>query len=105
MQANPSILNDIKEIISSSKEQAIRAVDNERVLMYWNIGKRILEEEQEGKERAVYGEYLIKTLAENLEPEYGSGFSYRQLNFFRQFYKMFPIMNALRSQFSWTHYW
>lgn len=104
MHPNPSILNDIKEIISGSKEQAIRAVDNERVLMYWHIGKRILEEEQEGKERAVYGEYLIKTLAEQLEPEYGSGFSYRQLNFFRQFYKIFPIVNALRSQFSWTHY-
>lgn len=104
MQTNLSILKDIKEIISVSKDKAIMAVDNERVLMYWHIGKRILEEEQEGKERAVYGEYLIKTLAEQLEPEYGSGFSYRQLNFFRQFYKTFPIVNALRSQFSWTHY-
>lgn len=72
--------------------------------MYWHIGKRILDEEQQGKERAGYGEYLIKSLAEQLEPEYGSGFSYRQLNFFRQFYKTFPIVNALRSQFSWTHY-
>jgi len=104
LQKNLSILKDIKEIISVSKDKAIRAVDNERVLMYWHIGKRILDEEQEGKERAVYGEYLIKTLAEQLEPEYGSGFSYRQLNFFRQFYKTFPIVNALRSQFSWTHY-
>ena len=72
--------------------------------MYWHIGKRILDEEQEGKERAVYGEYLIKTLAEQLEPEYGSGFSIRQLELCRQFYRTFPITNALRSQFSWTHY-
>ncbi len=104
MQANQSILSDIKQIISSSKELAIRAVDNERVLMYWHIGKRILVEEQEGKERAIYGEYLIKTLAEQLEPEYGSGFSVRQLELCRQFYRIFPITNALRSQFSWTHY-
>ncbi len=104
MQPKLSILNDIKEIISGSKEQAIRAVDNERLLMYWHIGKRILDEEQEGKERAVYGEYLIKTLAEQLEPEYGSGFSIRQLELCRQFYRTFPITNALRSQFSWTHY-
>jgi predicted nuclease of restriction endonuclease-like (RecB) superfamily len=104
LQPKLSILNDIKEIISGSKEQAIRAVDNERLLMYWHIGKRILDEEQEGKERAVYGEYLIKTLAEQLEPEYGSGFSIRQLELCRQFYRTFPITNALRSQFSWTHY-
>jgi predicted nuclease of restriction endonuclease-like (RecB) superfamily len=104
LQANQSILSDIKQIISSSKELAIRAVDNERVLMYWHIGKRILVEEQEGKERAIYGEYLIKTLAEQLEPEYGSGFSVRQLELCRQFYRIFPITNALRSQFSWTHY-
>jgi hypothetical protein len=104
LQANLSILKDIKEIISVSKDKAIRAVDNERVLMYWSIGKRILEEEQEGKERAVYGEYLIKTLAEQLEPEYGSGFSIRQLELCRQFYRIFPIANALRSQLNWTQY-
>ncbi len=104
MQAKLFILRDIKEIISVSKDKAIRAVDNERVLMYWSIGKRILEEEQDGKERAVYGEYLIKTLAEQLEPEYGSGFSIRQLELCRQFYRTLPITNAPRSQFSRTHY-
>ena len=72
--------------------------------MYWQIGKVIFEEEQEGKERAGYGEFLIKSLAEALEPQFDSGFSYRQLNLFRQFYRSFPIVNALRSQFSWTHY-
>jgi hypothetical protein len=64
----------------------------------------ILEEEKEGREWADYGEFLIKSLAEALEPQLGNGFSYRQLNSFRQFYRSFPIMNALRSQFSWTHY-
>ena len=99
-----SILEQIESIIITSKDKAIRSVDTERVLMYWQIGKVILEEEQQGKERAEYGAYLIKSLAESLEPQFGNGFSFRQLNLFRQFYRSFPIVNALRSQFSWTHY-
>ncbi len=104
MLINASILTEIKNIIAGAKEKAIRAVDNERVLMYWQIGKVILEEEQQGKERADYGSYLIKYLSEQLQPEFGSGFSGRQLELFRQFYRIFPIANALRSQFTWTHY-
>ena len=60
MLVNRSIITEIKSIISSARDKAIRAVDNERTLMYWHIGKRIFEEEQQGKERAGYGEYLIK---------------------------------------------
>jgi predicted nuclease of restriction endonuclease-like (RecB) superfamily len=98
------LVEQIHSIINSAKEKAIRSVDTERVLMYWQIGKVILEEEQEGKDRAGYGDFLIKSLAQTLELDFGSGFSYRQLNLFRQFYRVFPIVNALRSQFSWTHY-
>ncbi len=98
------LLTEIKSIISTSRDKAIRAVDNERTMMYWTIGKRIFEEEQQEKDRAEYGTYLIKLLAEQLEPEYGSGFSVRQLELIRQFYRIFPIANALRSQLSWTHY-
>jgi len=104
MQLNNELLQQIQTIIAKAKERAIRSVDSERVIMYWQIGQVILEEEQQGKERANYGEFLIKSLAQSLEPQFGSGFSYRQLNLFRQFYRTFPIVNALRSQFSWTHY-
>ncbi len=104
MQLKPALIQQIQAIIATAKDRAIRSVDTERVLMYWQIGKVILEEEQEGKERAGYGDFLIKSLAEALQPQFGSGFSYRQLNSFRQFYRSFPIVNALRSQFSWTHY-
>ena len=72
--------------------------------MYWNIGKRIFEEEQHGKERADYGAYLIKNLAKELEPEYGSGFSVRQLEQSRQFYRTYPIANTVRSQLNWSQY-
>lgn len=72
--------------------------------MYWQIGQVIQEEEQQGKERADYGEFLIKSLSEILQPQFGSGFSVRQLEMWSQFYRSFPNKNALRSQFNWTHY-
>ena len=104
MQLNQSIISDIKSIIAQSRDRAIRAGDHQRTLMYWHIGKRIFEEEQEGKDRADYGKYLIKYLSEQLQPEFGSGFSARQLNWYRQFFRTFPIVSALRTQLSWTQY-
>lgn len=98
------LYNEVRKIIASARQSAVRSVDFYRVQMYWNIGKRILETEQEGKERAEYGTYLLKNLAKKLEPEYGSGFSVRQLERSRQFYKMYPIATALRTQFNWTQY-
>ena len=97
-------VNDVRSIIESARESAVRSVDTCRVKMYWEIGCRIFEEEQLGKERADYGTYLIKNLSKTIMPEYGSGFSYRQLFFCRQFYKEYPIVNALRSQLNWTQY-
>jgi len=104
MTLNPAVITDIKSIINTARDKAIRAVDTERVLMYWHIGQRIFLEEQEGKDRADYGTFLIKTLSEQLEPEYGTGFSFRHLNWYRQFYRTFPIVNTLCSQLSWMHY-
>lgn len=104
MLVNQTIITDIKTIIAQSKDKAIRAVDHQRTLMYWHIGKRIFEEEQDGKERADYGTYLIKYLSEKLQPEFGTGFSIRQINLYRQLYRTFPIVHALRAQLSWTQY-
>lgn len=104
MEMNPTLVTAIRSLILESREQAVRTVDHIRVNMYWNIGKRIFEEEQEGKDRADYGAFLIRTLAKELEPEFGTGFTVRQLERYRQFYRTFPIASALRTQFSWTHY-
>jgi hypothetical protein len=104
MQIKKELIQHIQSIISNAQAQAIRSVDNERVLMYWQIGKVIFEEEQEGKERAGYGDFLIKSLSEYLQPLFGSGFSVRQLELCRQFYRVFPNTNALRSQLNWTQY-
>lgn len=98
------IVKEIREIIDSSRANAVRSVDFCRVQMYWQIGRRIVEEEQGGKARAEYGKGLIKNLAKEIEPEYGSGFGVRQLEQARQFYIEYPIANALRSQFNWTQY-
>lgn len=72
--------------------------------MYWHIGKRIFDEEQDGKDRADYGKCLTEYIAGELEPEYGSGFSKRQIELFRLFYRTFPITNTLYSQLSWSQY-
>ncbi|MBN1969253.1 MAG: hypothetical protein JW870_07790 [Candidatus Delongbacteria bacterium] len=104
MRLSKNILADIQSIITLARQNTVRAINFERVLMYWKIGQRIFEEEQEGEERAGYGTFLIKTLAEQLEPVYGVGFSARQLERFRQFYRTFPNASALRTEFSRTHY-
>ncbi len=97
-QQSEAFFLEIRRIIEEARNNAVRSVDYCRVQMYWNIGRRIVEEEQQGKDRAEYGAYIIKNLANNLEPEYGSGFSKRQLELSRQFYRTYPIANTLYSQ-------
>ena len=97
-------VSEIRSIIDQARSNAVRSVDFCRVRMYWNIGKRIFEEEQHGKERADYGTYLIRNLAKRLEPEYGSGFSVRQLEMCRQFYRTYPIANTVCAQLNWSQY-
>jgi predicted nuclease of restriction endonuclease-like (RecB) superfamily len=97
-------ISEIRTIIHDARNNAVRAVDTVRVQMYWTIGKRILKEEQQGKERAEYGTFLIKTLSEQLTADFGSGFAVRQLERCRQFYREFPIASTLRTQLNWSQY-
>ena len=91
-------------IIESSRQNAYRAVNTSMVISYWEIGRLIFEEEQQGKERADYGAYLIVALAKRLQKTYGSGYAQQSLRNYRQFYKAFPIRSAVRSELTWTHY-
>ena len=93
-----NIIEDARTIINSARSSAVRSVDFCRVQMYWNLGKRIFEEEQQGKERADYGTYLIKNLASTLESEYGSGFGVRQLEQSRQFYDKEKVLSVARKE-------
>lgn len=101
---NKELLDKIIALIEETKESAIRSIDFHRVQLNWGIGKYIFEDEQKGKDRAEYGTYLIKYLSKNLEPIYGSSYSIRQLERFRQFFRTFPITSTMRTQLNWTQY-
>lgn len=94
----------IRELITAGRQTAYRAVNSAMVQTYWDTGRLIVEEEQQGKTRADYGDYLIVALAERLTAEFGKGFTERNLRFIRAFYIAYPIRNALRTDLTWTHY-
>ncbi|HQJ05199.1 MAG TPA: PDDEXK nuclease domain-containing protein, partial [Spirochaetota bacterium] len=99
--------SEIHGILNDARNKAYSAVNFAMIEAYWLIGKRIVEEEQNGKERAEYGEYLIKNLAIELKNALGKGFSVANLKNFRQFYIVFPDFQksyTARSQLSWSHY-
>ena len=101
------IITEIKEIISAGQQNAYSAANTAMVLTYWHIGKRIVEQEQEGSERAEYGKRLIPVLSEELKKEFGKSYSERNLHYFRKFYLYFPdkqIVNACVHNLSWTHF-
>jgi len=98
--------DDIRVILNKARTQAYTAVNTAMVEAYWNIGKRIVEEEQKGKERADYGQLLIKSLSVELNTEFGKGFSVANLKNFRQFYLTFVDDEkgyTLCSQLTWSH--
>lgn len=97
-------VSDIRNIIITARRTAIRSVDFERVKMYWKLGERIFIEEQKGQDRAEYGAYLLQNVALEIEKEFGSGFSVRQLERARRFYRTYPIATALRTQLNWYQY-
>ena len=99
-----NLIASIRQIIAQSQESAVRSVNHALTLMYWHIGRVIVEEEQQGNERADYGKSLIKNLSAQLVADYGENLSSRNLQLSRQLYLTFPIVNALSSQLTWTHY-
>lgn len=98
LEGYKEVLRDIRSILDNGKYQAYKAVDNIRVQTYWQVGERIVRAELENKERADYGKQLLEKLARDL------GFKRRILFEIVQFYRIYPIVHALRAQLSWTHY-
>ena len=80
---------DVKGILEQARNGAYRAINSAMVQAYWLVGKRIVKEEQKGKEKAGYGKFLIQTLSEELTSKFGKGFSSTNIKYFRQFYATF----------------
>jgi predicted nuclease of restriction endonuclease-like (RecB) superfamily len=99
-----SLLGNLGELIRQARQKMLRAVDTVQVQTCWQIGRHIVEFEQEGARRAGYGKQLLLTLAKVLTAEFGKGFDETNLRKMRLFYQTFPIRDALRPELSWTHY-
>ena len=101
-----TVITEIKSIISTGQEAAYNASNKAMLFTYWNIGKRIVEQELSGSDRAEYGSNLISVLAEELTKEFGKNYSKRNLHYYIKFYQYFPeeqIVNACVHNLNWTH--
>lgn len=100
------VIEDLRQIIEHGRSQAYASANQIVIQTYWNIGRRIVEEEQHGEQRAKYGKRLIATLAEQLSPLYGNSYSKRNLEYYRQFYLCFKnleIVNTCVHNLTWSH--
>jgi hypothetical protein len=103
---NPVFVQDIRDMLQQARQKTYAAVNFIMVETYWRIGRRIVEDEQAGAERAAYGEQLLKELSRALSAEFGRGFSSPNLRNFRQFYLTYPdeaICYTLCNKLTWSH--
>ncbi|MCQ2348268.1 MAG: PDDEXK nuclease domain-containing protein [Paludibacteraceae bacterium] len=105
LHTTADIVHDVRSILEEARRLSVRAVNSTMVFSYWLIGKRIVQEEQQGAERATYGEQIVKRLSHELTSEFGEGFSYANLKNMRKFYKTYPDEKGytLCSQLPWSH--
>ena len=101
---NPIFFQSVKDLILESRSRIFRAANSELLYTYWEIGRLIVDEEQNGQSRAVYGESTLKNLSKYLTEELGKGFDESNLRNIRAFYLSFPIRDTLRHELSWSHY-
>lgn len=101
---NNELYEQIRNILLTSRQKAYSAVNEAMVQAYWLIGKTIVEDEQNGNDRAEYGKETLQFISARLTEEFGKGFSVRTLQQLKKFYVVYPNTNALRSQLNWTHY-
>lgn len=106
IEIRKNIYEEIKGLLKSARESIVSNVNSTMTKTYFLIGKRIVEEEQNGNERAEYGENLIKNLSIGLTKEFGKGFSKRNLWQMKQFYLTYSKVQTPSAQFklSWSHY-
>lgn len=103
-QTANALLSNIRELLTQGRKQAVQAVNSAMVQTYWEIGRLIVEDEQQGQARAEYGKAVLKSLSQALTKEFGKGFDASNLRNMRLFYLAFPNRDAVRHNLSWTHY-
>jgi predicted nuclease of restriction endonuclease-like (RecB) superfamily len=103
---NNVLINDIKTILHSAKSRVYQTINVTMTQSYFEIGKRIVQEEQGGEKRAGYGKEIIKKLSLELTKEFGKGFSIRNIEQMRKFYLAFQKSQTVSAKFklSWSHY-
>ncbi|PCK08288.1 MAG: hypothetical protein COA42_09880 [Alteromonadaceae bacterium] len=108
MNTKPSIPNSlyaaISEVVQQARQRLKQAVNQQMVQAYWQIGLLIVEQEQQGQERAEYGKQQLGQLSKHLQEEFGKGFDVTNLRNMRRFYLAFPIRETLSLELSWSHY-
>jgi predicted nuclease of restriction endonuclease-like (RecB) superfamily len=98
------MIDEIKEIMRSARNNVARQVNNEILTAYWNIGRVIVEHEQDSNDRAGYGKETMRKLSKQLTKELGKGFSLSNVYNMRQFYLDYPKFQSLTGKLTWTHY-
>ena len=98
------LIVEIKELLLLSREKLQTSVNSVMVQTYWQIGKMIVEDEQNGKSRAKYGTQQLQEIATALTEDFGKGFDVTNLRKMRQFYVVFSIQDSVSLKLSWTHY-
>lgn len=102
---NKGFIREIKSLLEEARKQVVRDVNTTMLNTYFEIGRRIVEQEQKGEAQAGYGDYLIVELSKSLSTSLGKGFSKRNIELMRQFYLTYKIAKSPISQsLSWTHY-
>lgn len=104
LSASSHLFAEIREVLVTARRTAYKAVNFAMVTAYWNVGRLIVEDEQQGNTRAEYGKAILADLSIRLTDEFGKGFDERELRRIRQFYLVFPKWDALRPELTWTHY-
>lgn len=100
-----NFIEEIKSLLQEARWKIVRQVNSTMLMTYFEIGQRIVEQEQKGNEQAKYGDYLLAELSESLSASFGKGFSKRNLELMRQFYLKYKnAKSAISHSLSWTHY-
>lgn len=98
------LISQISDLVAQGRAQVRQSVNQVMVQTYWQIGRLIVEHEQQGAVRAAYGQQQLQRLSAELTQRLGKGFDVTNLRNMRTFYQTFPIRDALRLELSWTHY-